>query len=82
MGAATSITESIDQTQENNRWISDNMKSLRENYGSEYVAVKDSEVIEHASSDDEIIQRLEEKDVDFSMVTITFIYESGKKILR
>jgi len=82
MSAATSITDSIDQTQQNNRWISDNMQGLREEYGGEYIAVRGSDVVAHNESGDDILGELEDIGAEFSKVTITFVHEPGHKLIR
>ena len=78
----TTTAEVLEEGTKNNRWINENMKDLRDKYGGEFIAVENERVIADSEEQEEVIRKAEERADDPESVVITFIYESGTKILR
>lgn len=72
----------LDRGRENNQWINENMSELRSEYGGEFIAVEDRSVIADSPDESTVVDEVEEKAEHPSSVIITYIHESGKKIIR
>lgn len=78
----STTADRLEKGSRNNSWISENQQKLREEYGGEFIAVEDGEVIAHSPRQDDIIEEMNDKADDPASAIITYIYESGMKILR
>lgn len=77
-----SAAQLLEKGEENNRWINEHMEELREEYGGEFIAVEDGDVIASDSDEAAVIKEVEEEAEDPESVIVTYIHEEGKIILR
>jgi hypothetical protein len=76
------ISKELERGSKNNKWIDEHTSDLRSEYGGEYIAVEEGRVIAHSESQEEIIEKTQDNAKHPDSAIITFVYETGKKILR
>lgn len=73
--------EIITKIENDNRWFEKNYEKLRETSVNEFVAIENEKIIERDKKLVNIIEKLEKKGKNPSLVLIRYIYKKGFKFI-
>lgn len=75
------ILKNLHNFNKDSDWISDNLDELRKEYADQYIAVRDSKVIDHDAELHKLLQRLREKNIDPGEIPVDFISKEPKRLI-
>ncbi len=73
--------EIITKIENDSRWFEKNYEKLRETSVNEFVAIENEEIIEKDKRLSDIIEKLEKKGKNPSLILIRYVYEKGFKFI-
>ncbi len=74
-GGTERLIQDLERERRASLWLSENMTDLIEEYGIQFVAIRDQEIVGHSSRFSELLEELEAADIDPRSVKIELLTE-------